>query len=62
MSKRKPHYCDGKSRKAPYEGGQCPRCLEPLPKGYPGAISRHDNKTEICSACGLMEAIEGVKL
>lgn len=25
---------------------------------YPGAISRVDNKTEICSECGNQEAIE----
>lgn len=36
----------------------CPRCgIQPLPLGYPGAISRRDNKTEICSSCGLAEAI-----
>jgi hypothetical protein len=25
---------------------------------YAGALSRKDNKTEICSSCGVMEAIE----
>jgi hypothetical protein len=25
---------------------------------YPGALSRRDNKTEICSACGVDEAIQ----
>jgi hypothetical protein len=41
----------------------CPRCLGGIPNNellgmYPGAISRVDNKTEICSDCGSMEAIE----
>ena len=36
----------------------CPRCGGPM-VGYP-AISRKDNKTEICSTCGLREALETV--
>ena len=41
----------------------CPRCLGLIPNAefagmYPGALSRTDNKTEICSDCGNMEAIE----
>ena len=40
----------------------CPRCLGDVPntlnKGeYPGALSRVDNLTEICSACGTDEAM-----
>jgi hypothetical protein len=40
----------------------CPRCLGFIPSNafageYPGAISRVDNKTEICSDCGTEEAI-----
>jgi histidinol-phosphate/aromatic aminotransferase/cobyric acid decarboxylase-like protein len=40
----------------------CPRCggLIPhdhAPGAYPGAISRWDNKTEVCSACGADEGI-----
>ena len=40
----------------------CPRCLGYIPSNafagqYPGAISRIDNKTEVCSDCGLEEAI-----
>lgn len=40
----------------------CPRCLGMIPNNefagmYPGALSRMDNKTEICSACGTEEAI-----
>ena len=40
----------------------CPRCSEPIPNRehagmYAGAISRQDNKTEICSECGVMEAM-----
>lgn len=41
----------------------CPRCLGFIPSNdapgmYPGAISRADNKTEICSACGTDEAMQ----
>jgi len=41
----------------------CPRCGGDVPapgvKGqYPGALSRTDNNTEICSACGTDEAME----
>lgn len=33
----------------------CPECGKPL-TGYP-ALSRKDNKTEICSDCGIREAL-----
>ena len=41
----------------------CPRCGGFIPNNqnpglYPGALSRVDNKTEICSACGEEEALE----
>ncbi len=41
---------------------KCPRCGGGIPnnvqKGqYPGALSRWDNLTEICSACGTEEAM-----
>lgn len=41
----------------------CPRCRGYIPNAkfagmYPGALSRVDNKTEICSDCGNQEAIE----
>ena len=41
----------------------CPRCLGGVPNEemrgqYPGAQSRTDNLTEVCSNCGTMEAIE----
>jgi hypothetical protein len=41
----------------------CPRCLGPIPNrldpgAYPGALSRVDNFTEVCSDCGLEEAVE----
>lgn len=41
----------------------CPRCGGGIPNDldrgvYPGAISRTDNKTEICSGCGVDEAME----
>lgn len=42
----------------------CPRCKASYipnnltPNAYPGALSRLDNKTEICSSCGVEESIE----
>jgi hypothetical protein len=41
----------------------CPRCLNYIPSNeypgaYPGAISRTDDKTEVCSECGVNEAME----
>ena len=41
----------------------CPRCGDWIPNNdtpgaYPGAISRVDNKTEICSYCGGEEATQ----
>lgn len=41
----------------------CPRCGGPIPNAthpgaYPGALSRTDNLTEICSKCGVLEAVE----
>lgn len=41
----------------------CPRCSGPIPNAYAegeysGAISRTDNRTEICSNCGTLEALE----
>jgi hypothetical protein len=43
----------------------CPRCRGFIPSNltpgfYPGAISRVDNKTEICSDCGREEAFNGL--
>jgi hypothetical protein len=35
---------------------QCPRCLGKM-EGFP-ALSRTDNKTDICSPCGQTEAME----
>ena len=40
---------------------KCPRCGGGIPNdhaegAYPGALSRLDNTTEICSACGSDEA------
>lgn len=40
----------------------CPRCKSPIPNAetpgaYPGALSRVDNITEVCSACGVFEAM-----
>lgn len=41
----------------------CPICKGGIPNDqapgmYPGAISRRDNKTEICSNCGTVEAMD----
>lgn len=35
---------------------RCPKCGEPL--GDKPALSRRDNKTDICSECGFKEAME----
>ena len=40
----------------------CPRCGGGVPNNltpgaYPGALSRSDNKTEVCSECGTAEAM-----
>lgn len=45
------------------ENHTCPRCLGGIPNDsergqYIGALSRTDNQTEICSGCGVTEAIE----
>lgn len=45
----------------------CPKCSGYIPSNenpgaYPGAISRADNKTEICSACGTNEALADFRL
>lgn len=44
------------------QGPVCPRCGHYIPDDatpglYPGALSRWDNETEVCSACGLDEAM-----
>lgn len=39
----------------------CPRCGGCLPN-YPGALSRVDNTTEICSDCGTAEAMDDYML
>jgi hypothetical protein len=41
---------------------KCPTCLGFIPNNdsigeYSGALSRKDNKTEVCSACGTNEAL-----
>ena len=43
----------------PKEKKKCPNCGRYM-VGYP-AISRKDNKTEICSTCGLLEALDAYK-
>lgn len=42
---------------------RCPTCDGYIPNNdnpgaYPGALSRRDNKTEVCSECGMTEALE----
>jgi hypothetical protein len=42
---------------------RCPTCDGYIPNNekpgaYPGALSRIDNETEVCSACGTREALE----
>jgi len=44
------------------EPNQCPRCGGGIPNSvvpgaYPGALSRYDNLTEVCSQCGTDEAM-----
>lgn len=44
----------------------CPICKGFIPNNsqpglYPGALSRVDNKTEICSDCGMQEALMGIQ-
>jgi hypothetical protein len=46
----------------PEKAPECPRCGGGIPDDenpglYPGAISRWDNETEVCSWCGLEEAV-----
>ena len=46
----------------PTDPHTCPRCRGGIPNNeqrgeYPGALSRADNKTEICSGCGVEEAM-----
>jgi predicted RNA-binding Zn-ribbon protein involved in translation (DUF1610 family) len=52
---------DGSSGDLP-DKFKCPSCGGFIPNNespgaYPGAISRKDNQTEICSNCGTMEAL-----
>ena len=52
---------DGSSGDLP-DKFKCPRCggfipNNKTPGAYPGAISRRDGKTEICSTCGTYEAL-----
>jgi len=44
------------------DGHTCPRCKGGIPSNehrgeYPGALSRFDNKTYVCSSCGMNEAM-----
>lgn len=49
------------------EKDQCPRCGHWIPNdldrgGYPGALSRYDNETYVCSGCGVDEALKTLKI
>lgn len=53
---------DRVARELPSFSGPCPRCGGGVPSDrdrgeYPGALSRVDNKTYICSQCGTDEAM-----
>jgi len=45
---------------------QCPRCGHQMPHddvppgAFPGALSRYDNRTYICSECGADEAVRQI--
>ena len=52
----------GPSPKDPAYRGPCPRCGQRVPNAlgdYPGALSREDNETYVCSECGTTEAMAG---
>lgn len=49
------------------EANQCPRCGGGVPNDtqrgqYPGALSRYDNATYVCSKCGSEEGLSSVGL
>lgn len=53
---------DTTNPKSPKFAGPCPRCGGGVPNSarpgaYPGALSRLDNETYICSECGTNEAM-----
>lgn len=50
------------TKKTTLTSHQCPRCHHKIPTdlapgAYPGALSRMNNATEICSRCGRDEAM-----
>ena len=47
------------NRKDPDYRGECPRCDSPI-IGEP-TLSRRDNKTNICSKCGIEETLQDNK-
>ena len=55
--------CEHIERREALKDWECPTCNGFIPNNkepgaYSGAISRRDNKTEICSDCGVIEALE----
>ena len=57
---------EGKAIRLPFffireknDNPKCPRCGCSYKNGF-GALSRRDNKTEICSDCGTLEAFEDI--
>ena len=51
-------YLTGRKREDYRDKEKCPRCGGRLPLGRMGAISKYDDKTELCAECGLAEALE----
>ena len=62
LSKMANDRINAKDPKHPSYAGPCPRCGGGVPNNlrageYPGALSRLDNETYICSSCGSDEAM-----
>jgi hypothetical protein len=65
--KNEPDWSDEVSWDAEGSTSRCPICFGFIPNNanpgaYPGALSRYDNATEICSACGQAEGMSGLFL
>ena len=65
--KNEPDWSDEVSWDAEGSTPRCPICFGFIPNNanpgaYPGALSRYDNATEICSACGQAEGMSGLFL
>jgi transcription elongation factor Elf1 len=58
LDKAMEHLLDQLTQLIESKAKECPHCGNPL-TDFP-ALSRADNKTEICSACGMREAMEAM--